>query len=191
MRRSNRKAWITSLLFNELLGRVNRRMKLHKRNILLFMNNVSTFLVMEVHWCWLYISNITITFLPANTTSCFQLLDAGIIQAFKLLLRSNIYNPHHGSLDSCSSGSEVSRGATVLNAVSWIDKAWKAVEPMTIRKCYHACGLPLHESYIQADSKIDEISSGVETVQDLLSIAAAAASGMEVAMDVEEYRHAY
>ena len=57
---------------------------------------------------------------------------------------------------------------------------------MTITKCFHACGFPwLHDSDIPADSKIDKISSGVEAVQNFLSIAAA--SGMEVAMDVEEY----
>ena len=57
---------------------------------------------------------------------------------------------------------------------------------MTIAKYFHACGFPwLHDSDIPADSKIDQISSGVEAVQDLLGIAAA--SGMEVAIDVEEY----
>ena len=84
-------------------------------------------------------------------------------------------------IDSCFSASEVSTDVTVLNAMTWIDKAWKTVEPMTITKCFHACGFPwLHESDIQTDSKIDEISSGVKAVQDLLS--SAAVNGMEVAI---------
>ena len=32
--------------------------------------------------------------------------------------------------DSCSSVSEVSRGVIILNAVTWIDKAQKAVKPV-------------------------------------------------------------
>ena len=51
--------------------------------------------------------------LPQNTTSCLQPLDAGFIQTFKLT----------ACIDSCSSASEVSTGVTVLNVVTWIDKA--------------------------------------------------------------------
>ena len=173
---------MTSSLFNEWLGHVNRRMKLHQRNILLFMDNVSSHGGASV----LALSNIPVKFLPPNTTSCLQPLDAGIIQAFKLHFRKQLLTHVVARIDSCSSASEVSKGVTVLNAVTWIDKAWKTVEPITITKCFHACGFPwLHESDIQADTEIDEISSGVETMQDLLS--SAAASGMEVAMDVNNY----
>ena len=77
----------------------------------------------------------------------------------------------------------------MLNAITWIDKAWTAVQPLTIAKCFRACGFPwLHESdesdESDEDTEIEEISSGVEVVQDLLS---RASSGMELAMDAEEY----
>ena len=103
------------------------------------------------------------------------------MQAFKLHFKKQLVTHVMACIDSCSSASEVSTGVTVLNVVTWIDKAWKA-----FTKFFHACGFQwLHDSNIPADSKIDKISSGVEAVQDLLGIAAA--SGMEMAMDVEEY----
>ena len=181
--RSNKKAWMTTLLFNEWLGHVNKRMKLHKRRILLFMDNVSS----HGGASELALSNITVRFLPPNTTSSLQPLDAGIIQAFKLHFRKQLLTHVIARIDSCSTASEVSKGVTVLNAITWIDKAWTAVQPLTIAKCFRACGFPwLHESdESDEDTEIEEISSGVEVVQDLLS--RAASSGMELAMDAEEY----
>ena len=71
---SSNTTWMNSKIFSDWLQKVNRKMKLHKRNILLFMDNVSSHAASEVS-----LPNVTVKFLPANTTSCTQLLDAGII----------------------------------------------------------------------------------------------------------------
>ena len=126
---------MASLLFNEWLGHVNRRMKLHKRNILLFIDNVSSHGGASV----LTLSNVTVIFLPPNTTTCLQLPDAHIVQAFRLHYRKQLLTHVMARIDGCSSASEVSKGVTVLKAITWIDKAWKTVEPMTITKCFLAC----------------------------------------------------
>ena len=104
----------------------------------------------------LSLSNVTVKFLPPNTTSCLQPLDAGIIQAFKLHFPKQLLTHVMTRIDSCSSASEISKHVTVLNAITWIDKAWKAVEPVTITKCFHACGFPmLNESDIRVDPGIN------------------------------------
>ena len=56
----------------------------------------------------LYISNVTVKFLPPNTTSCLQPLDAGIMQAFKLHFKKQLVTHVMACIDSCSSASEVS-----------------------------------------------------------------------------------
>ena len=167
---------MTGSLFNESgWGHVNRPMKLHKRNILLFMDSVSSHGGASV----LSISNVSVKFLPPNTTP-------GIIQAFKLHYQKHLLTHVMTCLDSFSSAIEISRHVTVLNTITWINKAWKAVEPITIAKSFHACGFPmLNESNIQVGPDSNEISSSVLTVQELLR--SAAANKMEVAMDADEY----
>ena len=183
MWRSSKKAWMTGPLFTEWLEHLNRRMKLHKRKILLFMDNVSSHGGASI----LNLSNVTCKFLPANTTSCLQPLDAGIIQMFKLHFRKQLLTHVIVRIDGCSSATEVTKSVTVLNAITWIDKAWKAVQPMTVTKCFLACGFPqLPESDSQADDgELHEITHGIEDVQDLLT--SATTSGMEVVMDAREY----
>ena len=183
MWRSSEKAWMTGSLFTEWLVHLNRKMKLHKRKILLFMDNVSS----HGGASMLNLSNVTCKFLPANTTSCLQPLDAGIIKTFKLHFRKQLSTHVIARIDSCSSATEVTKSVTVLNAITWIDKAWKEVQPMTIAKCFHACGFPqLPGSDTQADDgELREITRGIKDLQDLLT--SATASGMEVVMDAGEY----
>jgi hypothetical protein len=78
--RSNKKAWMTSKIYEEYLQILNRKMKRQKRNILLFVDNA------PCHQDTL-LSNVQVKFLPPNTTSFTQPMDQGIIQATKLKFR--------------------------------------------------------------------------------------------------------
>ena len=60
--RANRKAWMTSILFQEWLERINSAMKLQRREILMFVDNCSAHPATEL-------SNIKLVFLPPNTTA--------------------------------------------------------------------------------------------------------------------------
>ena len=72
------KSWMQIDIMEKVLEKLNNMMKLEKRNILLFLDNV------PVHPESLVgkNSNITVAFLPKNTTSRLQPLDVGIIQSF-------------------------------------------------------------------------------------------------------------
>ena len=76
---STPKAWITAEIIS-VLGKINWQMEVAKRKIILFMDKTLCHLesLSEQY------SNIKVKFLPKNTTSRLQLLDAGIIRNFKL-----------------------------------------------------------------------------------------------------------
>ena len=81
--RANRKAWITSILFQEWLEHLNGAMKLQLSEILLFVDNCSAHHAADL-------SNIKLDFLPPNTTSRLQPCDAGIIGNVKSLHRKRL-----------------------------------------------------------------------------------------------------
>ena len=73
---SSNEAWMTSEIFEEILLKLNRRMKREDPHILLFLD------IAPCHPSALIdrFSNIKVAFLPKNTTSHTQPLDAGIIK---------------------------------------------------------------------------------------------------------------
>ncbi|XP_023318329.1 tigger transposable element-derived protein 6-like [Trichogramma pretiosum] len=83
---ANQKAWMNSMLISQWLINLNKKMKLAKRNILLFIDNCSAHKIIPE------LSNIKIQFLPANTTFILQPLDQGIIKNFKSFYRKEIIN---------------------------------------------------------------------------------------------------
>ncbi|GFU97726.1 tigger transposable element-derived protein 6 [Trichonephila clavipes] len=78
--RSNKKAWMTTELFNEWFISLNSDMKREKRHILLFFDNCT------VHNNAPPLSNVKLQFFPPNSTSKLQPLDLGIIHNFKKFL---------------------------------------------------------------------------------------------------------
>lgn len=80
---SNDKAWMKSHITLNFLTKLNNKLKHTDRHILLFLNNAPCHpLPMKGMF-----SNIQIEFLPKNTPSCTQPLDAGIIKTRKVHYR--------------------------------------------------------------------------------------------------------
>ena len=77
---SNDKAWMKSDIMINVLTKLNNKLKRTDRQILLFLNNA------PCHPSSMkgMFSNIKIEFLPKNTTSRTQPLDAGIIKTWKV-----------------------------------------------------------------------------------------------------------
>ena len=75
---SNSNAWMTAAIFTEWLSGWNDELIACGKKILLLIDNCST----HPQNCCL--SNISIEFLPPNTTAILQPLDIGIIKNFKL-----------------------------------------------------------------------------------------------------------
>ncbi|CAF0988202.1 unnamed protein product [Brachionus calyciflorus] len=79
---ANQKAWMTSLIFSDWLEKFNKKMKNSNRHKLLLLDNASSHKTDKVF------SNITLHFLPPNTTSVLQPLDAGIIRSLKAIYKN-------------------------------------------------------------------------------------------------------
>jgi len=80
----NSTAWMQVSIWNEYLKKLNVQMQSQNRKILLLVDNAPVHIINEDN----NLTNVTIYFLPPNTTSHLQPCDAGIINSFKV---SNLF----------------------------------------------------------------------------------------------------
>ena len=134
---ANSKAWMNNEIMSEVLSRLNRRLKRQKRNILLFMDNAPWHPESHQH----IFSNIKIVFLPKNTTSKTQPLDAGIIANWKIHYKKRLLHYICGDATSSSCASEIVKSVNLLMAIEWGKQAWDDLAGTTITKCFKKTGL--------------------------------------------------
>jgi hypothetical protein len=67
-------------IWNDYLTKLDARMRLQRRKILLIVDNAPVHVINEN----LNLTNVAVHFLPPNTTSHLQPCDAGIINSFKV-----------------------------------------------------------------------------------------------------------
>ena len=84
------------------------------------------------------LTNITMYFLPPNTTSHIQPMDAGFIKNVKYFYRTEIIKRKINSID-CG----VEFDINLLQAIIMPDKAWAKVTSNTVRNCFHHVGFTL------------------------------------------------
>ncbi|KAH9124184.1 hypothetical protein LEN26_009763 [Aphanomyces euteiches] len=78
----NAKAWMNGRVFSQYCLWLNKRMEAQGRRILLLIDNAPCHIVPEI-----MLTNVRVLFLPSNTTSVTQPLDAGVIKNFKVKYR--------------------------------------------------------------------------------------------------------
>ena len=158
--KSNSKAWMTSSIFVEYLNSLNNRMRIQNRNILLLMDNCPSH--PDIH-----LSNIKITFLPKNTTSKLQPLDAGIIQMTKTHYRKLMMREIRLAMEECDTVSDVAKKVTVLDAIVNLSIAWNKVPAESIKKCFHKCGFPNLDVTPEAEVQPED---DTDLFQDILEV---------------------
>ena len=126
---ANAKAWMTGDLFEDIVKKWNAKFSREGRHILLILDNC------PAHPRHLSFSNITMKFLPPNTTSKLQPCDQGIIQSMKVHYR---YHLVQKQLLAIEDGEEMK--ISVLDAMQWLKIAWEEVTSTTIRNCFHHAG---------------------------------------------------
>ena len=147
----DKKSWMQVEIMENILEDLNRQMINQKRKVILFLDNAT------VHPPSLIdkYSNIKIVFLPKNTTSRLQPLDAGIIQSFKCNYRKKLMRFVIARIKDDFLASEIAKQVDVLQAIEWVAKAWDEVTTKTIRNCFSKCGFD-KKSCEDEDSVLDD-----------------------------------
>ena len=131
--RHNKKAWMTSTLFEEWVRKLDRRLLLEGRSVALVLDNCSA----HPH----VISDlraITLFFLPPNTTSRLQPCDQGIIKNFKTIYRKQVLRKFISFDETGSTDAHLKMSlldALVMSAASWHD-----VTDATVQNCFRHAG---------------------------------------------------
>jgi len=141
---ANKKAWMTWSLFSEWLASLDSHVgKTPGRHILLLLDNCSAHKEpkqpAEEPIQPLELQNITIHFLPPNSTSRIQPLDAGIIAAFKKQYRAKQYQ--QALLQAELGSSEDIYKLDILEAMVISKEIWENLDPVIIRNCWRHTGL--------------------------------------------------
>uniref|UniRef100_H3ASV9 HTH CENPB-type domain-containing protein n=1 Tax=Latimeria chalumnae TaxID=7897 RepID=H3ASV9_LATCH len=128
---SNAKAWMTSVIFQEIICAFDRDLRLQGWHCILLLDNTSSHAVTG-----LQLTNLKLHFLPPCTTSSIQPLDAGIIRAFKALYRCQLVQLYVNR-------AEEARIQTVdlCQALQMIRLAWRNVTATTVKNCWHHTGI--------------------------------------------------
>ena len=99
-------------------------------------------------------------FFPPNTTSKVQPLDQGIIRTFKVYYRSRLVKH---IISSCTLASSLDQVViTALDAIYWIDAAWKNVIESTIRNTFRTAGFKHNHLSDVVEDDEEEISGVID-----------------------------
>ena len=128
---------MTNDIMDNILSSLNQRLQRRQRNILLFLDNApchSTNLEGKF-------LNITLKFLPKNTTSKTQPLDSGIITNWKCKYQKRLLRHVCSKANVSSNASEIVKSVDLLMSIEWGKQAWEEVSSDTVIKCFKGTGL--------------------------------------------------
>ena len=133
--RAYKKAWMTSQIFTEWLAAWDLYLTKVNQKILLLVDNCTAHLHVSL------LKNIQLKILPPNTTSLIQPMDQGIIKNLKTLYHKELVHMtlayrEQNILSPSSTAIDVSSKISILQAVSFVAKSWRAVKEATIINCF-------------------------------------------------------
>jgi hypothetical protein len=91
----------------------------------------------------LKLKNVTLRFLPPNTTSKLQPLDLGIIRAFKARYTKHMLKHPIAKIDMCDDKISFTKEINVLDAIHWVNRSWTETKETTIVTWFRDAGFPL------------------------------------------------
>lgn len=114
-----------------------------RKSILILMDNAASHKISSIPTEKLHgldsfrLSNVLVVFLPANTTSQVQPLDAGIIAAFKQYYRSQLLRWYLNECETADKSVNLSKVMPgVKQAILWCVAAMEQISDQTIRNCW-------------------------------------------------------
>ncbi|KAL0035937.1 hypothetical protein WJX77_008310 [Trebouxia sp. C0004] len=145
---NNTKAWMNMQVFETWVRAVNSRMASKRKNILILMDNASSHAIPSVATEKIHgldsirLSHVLIVFLPPNTTSKVQPLDAGIIAAFKQHYRGHLLRWYLNEYEQAAQDTNLSKLMPgVRQAILWSVAALEQITDQTIRNCWRKTGI--------------------------------------------------
>lgn len=130
----NKKAWMTSAIFNDILRRFDRTLQKQNRRALLLVDNAGCHVMDREPF-----TNLRVEFLPANTTAKLQPLDAGIIRAVKAAYRTDLVRHYL----ACAEGGNA-QTVDLRWSLLAIVRSWNKITSNVVTNCWrHTRILPL------------------------------------------------
>ena len=138
---TNIKAWMRSDLFEQYLHKLDRKIKSDGRKIVMVLDNYQA----HPH---VKLENVELAFLPPNTTSRTQPMDAGVIRNFKLHYRCILASRR---LQAAENGHEDFKWS-LLDCLLAVKSAWSLVKATTIANSYRNAGFVFGDAPSRAES---------------------------------------
>ena len=132
--KNNRKAWMTSDIFVDWLKSLDKKFRVQNRHCLMIVDNCTS----HPNPLPVKLTNLTINFLPKNTTSHTQPCDAGIIRDLKRKYRTRLIRKMLAQIDASPTSSNFK--PNILDAIRMISAAWEEVKPETVKNCFRKAG---------------------------------------------------
>lgn len=126
----NKNAWMTTEIWNSILQKLDLQMIKEKRKIVILADNAAC------HKITSQFKMIEVKFLPPNTTSIIQPLDAGIIHSFKSAYRKIILRKQILALQNNVDIKTFLKSTNLFDVINYVDYAWKQVNENTIINCF-------------------------------------------------------
>lgn len=153
----NKKAWMTTVIFNEMLVKLDNDFHAEGRNIVLFIDNCPSHKLLPDT----VLKAIRIELLPPNFTSLLQPLDAGIIHSLKCAYRKRLMRQSIPYMEEHNEWRKID----VLEAINTISAAWlDDVKSETIAHYFRHAGFGQFE--LQADNTVAEVESSVDQMDE-------------------------
>ena len=148
----NQTAWMTEIIFFDYFQKLNVKMIKEKQSIVMFIDNC------RAHPVNLSFSNVKIIFLPENTTSVLQPMDAGIIKCFKGYYRTRAARFLIKWNEQNQFGDKLKQNAIQFyQAIEMAVSSWGDVTSKTISNCFRHCGFYRSKCSIEViDNEYDE-----------------------------------
>jgi len=148
---------MTGVLFKEWIVALDRRMKGENRHIIMFVDNFSGHSPNKNEAPY-RLTNTVLAYFPANCTSVIQPMDMGIINAFKIRYRTQVVSRRLQQIEYGDNGKEIN----VLNAINYVDFAWRNTTTSTIQNCWRKAG------FKAAQYEVDE--EGLDIIPEVIDL---------------------
>ena len=129
---SNKRAWMTSDIFEEYMRNLDKKFANEDRKVLMFIDNCPA----HPQSLPSSLKNIRLLFFPPNCTCVLQPCDQGIIRCLKQYYRRYLLERQLTYMDNGS----VPQTVSVLDSLFLLRRAWNNISAITIANCFAHAG---------------------------------------------------